>query len=80
MKKLGILVLLTILSLPLAADDIVVREVGGLPVIHSKIHYGGKHIEAHILFDIGFGAPMVIHEKSIGGLGLNPKGCGLLLM
>ena len=45
------------MMLPLMADDIVVREVGGVPVIRTKIHYGDKQIEAHILFDMGLNVP-----------------------
>ncbi len=65
--------LLTALTPPLAADDIVVKEIGGVPVIRTKIHYGDKYIEAHILFDMGLNHPMVIHEKSVGGFNLRPR-------
>lgn len=72
MIKVTILILLTALRLPLMADDIVVKEIGGVPVIRTKIHYGDKQIEAHILFDMGSNTPMVIHEKCLGGLDLHP--------
>lgn len=68
-----LLFLLTALMLPLLADDIVVMEVGGLPVIKSKIHYGDKQIEAHIVFDMGLSTPMLIHEKAVAGFGLSTE-------
>ncbi len=55
------------------ADEIAVKAIGGVPVIRCKIHYGDKYIEAHILFDLGQSIPLVIHEKSIGGLELAPQ-------
>jgi hypothetical protein len=76
--SLFLLVLMTVflqcvLTRPLMADDIAVKEIGGVPVIRCKIHYGDKYIEAHILFDVGLNTPMVIHEKSVGGLELTPR-------
>jgi hypothetical protein len=64
MIKLTVLILLAALVLPLMADDIVVKEIGGVPVIRTKIHYGDKEIEASILIDLGSNTPMVIHERS----------------
>jgi len=61
------------LAQPLLADDIAVKEVGGVPVIRCKISYGDKTIEAHILFDVGLRTPMVIHERSVGGFELTPR-------
>ena len=64
---------LSALMLPLRADDIVVKEIGGVPVIKTKLRCGNKQIEAHVLIDIGLNAPMVMEEKALGGLGLNAK-------
>lgn len=72
MIKLSILILLAALLRPLMADDIVVKEIGGVPIIRTKIHYGDKEIEASILIDLGSNTPMVIHERCLGGLDLHP--------
>ena len=65
-------ILTTALTMPLIADDIAVKKIVGVSVIRCKIRYEDKYIEAHILFDVGLRTPMVIHEKSVGGFGLNP--------
>ncbi len=60
-------------TLPLLADDIVVKEIGGVPVIRTRIRYADNEIEANIVFDMGSNVPMVIHKRSLGGLDLNPQ-------
>lgn len=72
MKRLTQMLLFAALALLLRADDIVVKEIGGVPVIRTRIHYRGNFVEAHILLDLGSTLPMVIHEKALGGLELSP--------
>lgn len=71
--RLAMLLLLASTRPSLLADDIVVQEIGGVPVITCKLHCNEKSIEAHVLFDMGLSVPMVIHEKSVGGFDLTPK-------
>jgi len=60
----------------LAADvggqDIVAKRIGGFPVLHCRISYKQEEMEAHLLFDTSLDVPLVIHEKSVGSLGLHP--------
>ena len=65
-----ILMFFTGLAVEVLADNIAVKEIGGVPVIRCKIHYKQKYIEAHFLLDLGQSMPLIIHEKSVEGLHL----------
>lgn len=66
------LLLLGMSARPASAVDIVVKEIGGAPVMRCKVRYGSQTIDIHVAFDMNLQVPMMIHRSTIGGLGLDP--------
>ena len=59
-------------SAPTVSQDLIAKNVGGLPVLRCTIRFGSNEIEGHLMFDLSLVDPLQIHKSSLGGLGLNP--------